>query len=99
MILEVTIDNANAVSAAVTTALSTKKAEVVAELVAQGMDPAVADTEADVQMEAIRTLASYVFFQETKCILRLDSDTSGVAVIGDDYIEPVYPPEEPPVEG
>lgn len=97
MILEVTIDNANAVSSAVTTALAAKKTELVDQLVGQGMDPVAADAEAEVQMESIRTLASYVFFQETKCVLRLDSDTSGVAVIGDDYIEPVYPPEEPPV--
>lgn len=91
MILEVIIDNANAVSAAVTTALATKKAELVANLIAQGMDSTAADAGADMQMEAVKIMASYVFFQETKCILRLDSDTNGIAVIGDDVIESSEP--------
>lgn len=86
MKVTITIDNANAVSAGVTSSLDAKKAEIVAQLVAGGTDPVDAASQADAQMAAVTTLAQYVFFSGTKCVLVLDSDTNGIAVIGDDIL-------------
>lgn len=92
MILQIIIDNPTVVANAVSTAFDTKKAEIVAQLIANGSDAETANTEAESQLASTRLMADYVYFSSTKCVLEFDSDTNGVRVVVDDTLEDNVPP-------